>query len=556
MLTELKIKDFAIIDNLTLTLESGMSIFTGETGAGKSIIIGAVNLILAARASIDYLRTGSKEARVEAVFDISGNEPLAATLVSLGHEPSDTLIIKRIISASGKSRVIINDSFSTLGALAELAPMLINVFGQNDHHELLNMDAHLSILDGFGLLATRLEEYRKIYFDMKRVEESLKQLTRAAASREKEIDFIRYQRREISAANLRPGEEAELTREKELLLNAEKVTSTCALGFERLYADDGSVSATLSELLGRLEELKSLDSSFEGHHNNIQNVLYALEDTAFFFRDYPKNIDTADTSIDEIEARLEVISEMKRKYGGSEEKALQSEDDLRVKLETLENLSENFDKLEKSRAELYKKAAEQARRLSEERKSTALKLTDDMATELALLGMESAGFEVRFSDTGTQLSEDGIDQLEFYFCPNRGEEFKPLIKIASGGELSRIMLAIKNVTKSATAPPATLIFDEVDAGIGGKTADIVGARLKSLAGNNQVVCITHLSQIAAYADTHYFVKKALADGRTVTEVHRLDENARVNEVARMLSGEVVTEHSLKHAADMITRKSY
>jgi DNA repair protein RecN (Recombination protein N) len=554
MLTELKIKDFAIIDELSINFTGGMNIFTGETGAGKSIIIDAVNLILGGRGSSDYVRTGCSEAKVEALFDISQNSALKSALTNLGHEPSDELIIKRILSLAGKSKLMINDSFSTLNALNKLSPMLINIYGQNEHQELLNRDRHLEMLDTFAGHSHLVDQYKKSFLSLREVEEKLDKLSKIAENKDKEIGFIKFQLSEISAANMKEGEEEELKKEKGLLLNAEKILESCAFGFEHIYSKSGSISTVLSEILDRLEKVKTLDSSFENYHCEVRNALYALEDAAFFFRDYPKRIDFTPSSLDEIESRLNSISEIKKKYGESVERVFETKAELEERLKELNDVIESSGLLEERQAELFKKTTELAGRLSDKRRLAADTLKSRMSEELKSLAMPNAGFIAKFEELARQpkLCETGADAAEFYFSANPGEEFKPLLKVASGGELSRVMLALKNVTKGEGAV-STFIFDEVDAGIGGKTAHIVGAKLKRLSLVNQVICITHLSQIASYADSYYYVTKAKKDGRMVTRVKELDHDGRIKEVARLLSGEKITEHSLKHAGDMIAK---
>jgi DNA repair protein RecN (Recombination protein N) len=555
MLRELKIKDFAIIDTLTIDFTDGMGIFTGETGAGKSIIVDAVNLILGTRGSVDYVRSGCREAKIEALFDIAENSVMQKTLGDLDYEHSSELVIKRVLSSAGKSKVTINDSLSTLNVLNKISPLLINVYGQNEHQELLNKEKHLEILDSFGGLSHLLNEYKKSFLSLKEVEDKLEELIRAAENRDKETGFIKYQLSEILAADLRDGEEEELKKEREMLINAEKILDACSFGFENIYSKDGSVNTCLSEILSRIDKIKELDNSFENYHNEIKNALYVLEDAAFFFRDYPKKVDFSLSSLDEIESRLEAINGIKKKYGAAFEDVIKTKEELEKKLTELENITENCGLLEKKQAKLLTKTMELAKKLSDKRHKSEKRLSDKMINELKSLGIPNAKFIAKFQKQAElNLNETGKDEVEFYFSANPGENFKPLLKIASGGELSRIMLALKNVTKSEDAP-ATLIFDEVDSGIGGKTAHIVGAKLKGLSHNNQVICVTHLPQIASYADSHYYVTKEQKGGRTVTKVAKLGHDERVREVARLLSGETVTGHSIKHAADMIAKNS-
>lgn len=557
MLRELKIKDFAIIDTLAIEFTGGMNIFTGETGAGKSIIIDAVNLILGARGSTDFIRSGCEEAKVEALFDISGDSALKKTLRDTGYEAEDELVIKRVLSASGKNKVIINDSMSTLSALSALLPSLINIYGQHEHQELLIKEKHLELLDSFGSHASQIMEYSNSYFALKEVEAKLASIKKSADNREKEIDFITFQLSEIDSANLKQGEEEALKSQKALLTNAERILDTCNYAFDELYDKSGSVSSVLGEIIEKLDKVKSLDKAFESQQTEIKNALFTLDDAATFFRDYQKKIDLGDVTLDDLETRLDVISKLKKKYGGSIDAVFATKATLEDRLDELTNLTENSAKLEIKRGELFSETTALAEKLSKKRRDSAEKLTKNIAGELKSLGLENAAFIVKFYNDpkALNLSETGADEVEFYFSANPGEEHKPLRKVASGGELSRIMLALKNAARSDDAVASTLIFDEVDAGIGGKTAHIVGAKLKNLADTFQVICVTHLSQIASYADSHYHVTKEQSGGRTTTKVRALSHNERVNEVARLFSGETITQHSLKHASDMILKNS-
>ncbi len=553
MLIELKIRDFAIIDDLTISFDGGMNILTGETGAGKSIIIDAVNLILGGRGSTDYIRTGCPEASIEALFDIGANDAAKNALRELGYRPAHELIIKRRLLATGKSKVIINDSFSTVNTLSRITPLIINVYGQNEHQELLNKEKHLDMLDEFAGVTTLTSVYKVTFSALQEVEEKLSDLKSAAENKDKEIGFIEYQLSEIAAAKIEAGEEDELIRGREIINNAQKILDTCSFGFEQLYQKAGSVNAILSEVLSRLESVKALDSSFENYHNEIKEAVYSLEDAAFFFRDYPKQVDFSGSSIDDIESRLNVISGMKKKYGGTVDSIFNTKIELERRLNELKSVTQSCEELEARRAKLFAQAQAEAKKLSVRRKKSAGAMTAKMERELKSLGMAHAGFFAKFAEKDeAALTDTGTDEVEFYFSANPGEDDKPLMKVASGGELSRIMLALKNITTSGEAP-VTLIFDEVDAGIGGKTAHIVGAKLKALSSKDQVICITHLPQIASYSDSHYFVTKAQREGRTITKVVRLTDDERVCEVARLLSGEAVTDHSLRHAADMISK---
>jgi len=554
MLVELNIKNFAIIDSLTIKFTTGMNIFTGETGAGKSIIIDAVNLILGGRGSSDYVRTGCSEAKIEALFDISGNESLKKALAELGYEPTDELIVKRTLSTAGKSAVMINDSLSTLNALNKISPMLISIYGQNEHQELLNKERHLEMLDNFAGISGLLEKYKESFFALRAVEEKLAGLKKAAENRDRELDFVKFQLSEINAANMKEGEEESLKKELELLSNGERILEACSFGFEQLYSNDNSLSSTLSEIIDKVGKVKEFDAAFANYHKELSSALYTLEDAAFFLRDYPKKVDFSKELLDEIETRLDAVNTIKKKYGGSVKSALETKSTLEERLRELSDVGESMDALEKKRGEIFNETMEFADKLSVKRREYSEILRKEMSAELKSLAMLNAEFIVKFKehDESAPLTEHGKDDAEFYFSANPGEESKPLLKVASGGELSRVMLALKNVTTGDNML-ATYIFDEVDAGIGGKTAHIVGAKLKRLSDKNQVICITHLSQIASYADSYYYVTKAEKDGRMVTTVEPLDDDERVKEVARLLSGESITEHSLKHASDMINK---
>ena len=555
MLQELHIKDLAIIDELTLSFEAGFTVFTGETGAGKSIIIDAIDLVLGDRASADLIRSGCEEARVEALFDISGMERMEDILNDAGIGAADTLLIKRIIHRNGRNRIFINGSLSTLMTLSEIGRHLIDICGQSEHQSLTRAEEHIDILDAFGGLESLREEMSSSYRKLLRTRKEFEKVKSSTELSSQERELMEFQLKEIESIAPRQGEDEELEKELELLRNAESIRHALVEGESTLYSEEGSVMERLSGLTRRLEELSSLDEELGELARRLESAYYELEDVAATLRQKVDTIEADPERLKEVEDRLDAINTLKRKYGGTIEEVLKRRDGIK---QTLSSTVDHELELERLRTELSRAEEEAymvADSLGEARRKAAEELKVAIEKELEELGIRGATFHVEIrrdksADDRYRLTEKGAEHVLFLISTNPGEEAKPLNRIASGGELSRIMLAIKSLISVGKVP--TLIFDEIDTGIGSTMAQVVARRLKGVSKTHQVLCITHMPQIAAYADTHLLVTKvATPDGRTVTRVKRLEGEERVAHIARMLGGGTPTETTLKHARELL-----
>jgi DNA repair protein RecN (Recombination protein N) len=548
MLTDLFIKNFAIIDNLHVSFGNGLNILTGETGAGKSIIIGAIELILGGRVSADIIRTGADEAVVEALFDLSGQDAILAALAETGIDGNGELLVKRVIARSGKNRVYLNGGLSTITMLSETARLLVNIYGQHESQTLLRQENHLALLDGFAGLgglrtevAALFEEYRRVRAEIKRLEEG----EREAARR---MDLLEFQSAEIGAAELRPGEEEELVRERQLLSHAEKLFQNSQWAFETLYGGEQTILGLLNEVRARIAETALIDDTLGTLAENLQSMCIQLEDAALSLRDYAGKVEADPHRLQEVNDRIDLLQRLKKKYAPTVEEIILFKEQVDRELVMLTNSGQTRRELEKDLADFEKQLAGKAKDLTSKRHEAALAIKSAMEKELHELAMKNARFEVSL-ETLSEPRTSGMDKVEFLFSSNPGEAPKPLSRIASGGELSRLMLAMKQVHPESDVP--TLIFDEVDTGIGGAVSALVGKKLKKVCRRQQVLCITHLPQVAAFADQHYKVEKKVEEGRTNTQVAFLGGDQRVFEMARMLGGIKISEKTLEHAREMI-----
>jgi DNA repair protein RecN (Recombination protein N) len=548
MLTDLHIKNFAIIDNLHVAFREGLNVLTGETGAGKSIIIDAVNLVLGGRASADLIRTGEDEATVEAIFDLSHRPEILAVLAETGVECNGELLVKRMVSRTGRNRVFVGGGLSTIAALADLTGRLINIYGQHESQTLLKPENHLLLLDGFAALTRLREEFTVVYDDYRCSLAEIKRLNEGERDTVRRIDLLSYQSEEIGRADLHPGEEMELARERELLVHGEKLLANSRRAFEALYGGDNSILGHLRQVLAGVGEIRAIDSKLSEVAETLGSAYLQLEDASLALRDYASRAETDPQRLESIDDRLDLIFQLKKKYAPSVAEIIAYREEIDRELEQLRSREETRGELTGRLRELEEKMATLGKELSACRKRAAKALKAAMEKELKELAMKNALFEVALA----QLEEpraSGMERAEFLFSPNPGEAPKPLARIASGGELSRLMLALKQVHPESDVP--TLVFDEVDTGIGGATSALVGEKLKRVAYGQQVLCITHLPQVAAFADHHFRVEKLVEGGRTRTSVNHLADNERVMEMARMLSGVKITEKTLEHAREMI-----
>ena len=562
MLKELRINNFAIIDNLRVEFQAGLTALTGETGAGKSIIIDALNLILGGRADSDFIRTGETSATVESVFEITDPQTLA-TLRELDiRMDNGELVVRRTISGTGKNRCLLNDSTVTVGALAKLGNRLVDIHGQHDHQALLNPEIHVDILDLYGKTMDERNQFAKEYSAWLAELKKLADLRSRESDRLQREDLLRFQVNEIDIANLLPDEEDLLKSEKHKLQHAEKLDVSVKRILELIADKEGAVLDMLGTAQRELESLSSIDLELEKQAQRGQSAFCEMEELAEELRDYVRKIEFNPSRLEELEDRLAEINGLKRKYGGDIAAVLQYREEIAEELETLSSFQENMESIQKDIESRQKTLSKLAIALAEKREKTAGVFKKNVEKELRDLSMKDVKLEVRFDyeadESGfisfrkqtVKLHPTGLGSIEFLFSPNLGEDLKPLVKIASGGELSRLMLALKSNLNEQDIVPV-MIFDEVDTGIGGKVAEVVGNKLKKIAAEKQVFCITHLPQIAGKAIAHFVVFKDVKGKRTFSSIRKLSRQERVEEVARMSGGENITETTLQHAREMI-----
>lgn len=564
MLRELRIRNFAVIDEVVLELKPGLNIITGETGAGKTIILDALGLIAGQRGSTDVIRNREDEASVEALFD-SLPEELSEKLGNAGFEAEDEIVVKRIVSRSGKNRIYLNGSLAPRAVLAEIGATLVQIYGQHEHQTLLQPETHLSLLDGFAELEAPARSMQMSYKMLTASWNELNQVKQSMEQKRREKALLEAQLEELERARLKPGEEEELRAAKNVLAHSEKLYQGCREGEDLLYESDAALVGRLGKYSGRLRELAGVDQHLRPTVELLESSLAQLQEAAAQLRRYAERIHFDRNSLEQVEERLAEIQRLKRKYGGSVEDILRVHEEIRESLGSLEQGESKIAALEKTFADVRQTAWDTAEKISTARQRAAKKLKRDMEREVRTLGMPETTFEVRFTTHdekadvppffvgGKKLTERGMDQVEFYFSPNPGEPPKPLARIASGGELSRLMLALKALVLTAS-DASTLLFDEVDAGIGGRVAEIVGKKLKQVAARQQVLSVTHLPQIAALADAHYVVEKEVEQGRTFTRVKQLSERDRIAEIARMLGGIKITDQARRHAEELVRSK--
>jgi DNA repair protein RecN (Recombination protein N) len=564
MLRELRIKNFAIIDEVVLQLGQGLNIITGETGAGKSIILSALGLISGERGSSDIIRHKEEEATVEALFETVPLS-LSGQLSEAGFDIDGELVIKRILNRSGRNRIYLNGSLCPLSLLAQVGTSLVHIYGQHEHHTLLQPETHLNLLDAFANLDVKAVSMKQRFHKLSDTWNRLIETRDALEKQRREKALLEAQAEEIAGSRLKPGEEEELRSSRNILAHSEKLHQGCREGEEILYEGDAALVGRLGKYVGKVRDLAAIDEGLRPTAELLESSLAELQEAASQLRRYADRIHFDPRALEQIDDRLAEIQRLKRKYNGDIEEILRLQTGIQATLDTLERGEAQIMTLEKVFSEERQAAWEMAELLSHERQRAAKKLKREMEKEIRGLGMPETVFDVHFRRqdgedddppffvAGKKLTERGMDQVEFHFSPNPGEPVKPLAKIASGGELSRLMLALKALVLTPGVV-STLLFDEVDTGIGGRVAEIVGKKLKQVGGLHQVISVTHLPQIAAMADSHYIVRKEVAKGRTFTHVERLSEQERVSEVARMLGGVKITERTLRHAEEMIEAK--
>jgi DNA repair protein RecN (Recombination protein N) len=556
MLKELGITNFAIIDRLTLAFHDGLNVISGETGAGKSILIGAIGLLLGDRASSDLIRSDEDSAIVEAAFDISPYKLLQTRLNAMGFHPGRELVVKRVVSRSGKNRVYMDGNLATVSMLGEISEALVNICSQHEHQVLLDPENHIDILDEFGNLGSQRRAFAALYEGYQGLRARLDDLAAKNRNRAEREEFLQFQVSEIEKAALKPGEDLSLQEEKKILSNAVKLAELARESYEILYGKEESVLGQMGRVTGHIREIRRIDPNVKISDEEMKSLAIQLEDAARGLRDYLNKIPSDPSRLEEIDDRLEVLGRLKKKHGGSIESVLKAGQSLKNELDGLSSAAGETESLQQELRLKKASLQELGGVLSVERRRVAFSMEKAIEREIHDLMMEKARFQVSFKES--QLDDEkmpllhsrGVDQLEFYLSTNIGEPLKPLNRIASGGELSRIVLAMKKVLARAGSV-GTVIFDEVDSGIGGATAEIVGRKLRDIARNHQVICITHLPQIASFGQTHYRVVKSVNDGRTRTDVRSLAEDERLEEITRMLGGVEVTDKTRAAAKEML-----
>jgi DNA repair protein RecN (Recombination protein N) len=541
MLRFLRIRNLAVIEAVEVEFEPGFNVLTGETGAGKSIVVEAVGLLLGARSSADLVRTGEAHAVIEAIFEHDGKET----------------VVRRELTSQGRSRSFVGGALATAAALRELSAKLVELHGQHEHQALLDPLTHLSVLDEHAGLTELTTQVANSWVAVRTLREQLERSRMDGREKAARLDLITFQLGEIGKAAPRDAEDESLAATRQVLASAERVQRLCAESYAALYESDGSALASLGAVWRRVGELAAIEPQFGSYLEARDGIKGQLEDLAFFLRSYADSVDASPARLQEVEDRLALLERLKRKYGPTLGDVIERGHDLAREQELLTGAGERAEDLQKALNVAGDRYLKAARELSRLRREAARKFARTVEGLLADLAMTRTRFEVRFNaaELGPEeWAESGIDRSEFFVSPNPGEELRPLARIVSGGELSRVMLALKTMA-AGNEPGKTLIFDEVDAGIGGRVADVIGMRLRALGERFQVLCITHLPQISAQATTHFRIEKNVRGGRTLTTVDRLSEAARVDELARMIGGTVVTDHVRATARELLDGKT-
>lgn len=561
MLVELRLENYAVIDNLAIEFAPGLNLLTGETGAGKSILIDALALLLGDKASPDVIRTGADRALISAVFEVeSGAEKIVGQVLESNGIDSDheSIILRREIAASGKGRVFVNNQPATVTVLRQLAPYLATIHAQNQALVSFDAAARLDLLDAFA--GTQLDSVSESFLSWKNIVSRIQELERDEQDRLRLLDLLTFQRREIEEAKLQPGEDERLETEKRVLANAEKIYSSAMNAFDLLYEGNTSTSASVRAAQKHIEELSRYEPKFQESLAALETARISVEDVGVTLRDYAGGIEASPEHLAEVEGRLVAIDRLKRKYGPTLADIVNFAAEVSRKISEMENKDEVLRQLRLKLAEAAKEYLHAAQAVSRKRHECARKLERLVEAEINDLAMK-ADFHIELSGSHEEgnWTVSGFDQVMYMISTNPGEPLRPLEQIASGGELSRVLLALKASVEAGAAAERkknstvqrTLVFDEIDTGIGGRAAEAVGKKLKSLSRGNQVLCVTHLPQIATFADHHYLIEKKDSSGRTRTSVRLISGQERTEEIARMLSGAKLTETSRKHAEQML-----
>jgi len=556
MISFLSIKDFALIDTLNADFEKGLNIITGETGAGKSIIIEAISLALGSRADTTFVRTGKEKSVIQLVLECN------PVILKILHENDistndGSIVITREIYASGKSNCKINDMMVTVSLLNKICRKIVDIHGQYDHQSLLSPENHLALIDLYNSSEiTQIKEYVKKYFkEYTSIINQLDNLKNTKEESERKKDFLMYEHQEITSASLSIGEDEDLEQKLLILQNSEKIFNSLSASYELLYSDSHAVLSNLGKISGLMRDILDYDQQLSDFGTIISDHLYQLEDLSAEIRNYKEKIHFSSHELDEIQERLETINTLKRKYGNSIKQILQYKEKIEKEIDLIDNSESTISELTEKKEELENTLIIQSQELTKIRKKTATEIEKKINKELKELNFNHSEFKVSFdtmqnSEGNTIFSSEGTDLVEFLITTNKGEPLKPLAKIASGGEISRIMLAFKKIIGDYDGI-STMIFDEIDIGISGSTASVVGKKLKEISQNHQVLCITHLPQIAAMGDRNYIINKQSDNLGTLTFLKRLNQNEAIHEIARMLGGEKISDAAIKNAEDMV-----
>jgi len=568
MLKSLEIKDYALIDHINVEFGKGLNIITGETGAGKSILIDAMSLLLGERASTEVVRKGAQKSFVEGIFDVELNKKVKSLLEENEIEFQPELIIRREISLKGSNRCFVNDSPVSLTIIKELGDLLVDLHGQHEHQSLLRTETHIDFMDEFANNFKLLEEYKVVYKELNSKQNELKDLKSKEDSLKEKKEIYNFQIKEIDVVNPQPEEDELISNELNILENSEKLLELTDEVYDKLYDGEPSVTDLLGETKHKLNQLASIDKSFLESEGECDSALAIVKELANSLRSYKSKIDVDPKEVERKRERLGSINLLKKKYGGSITKIIEHRVKIGKEFELADNFSEAINKLEKEILSLKKITGESAEKLSIVRKKQADKVETEVKKVLTQLGIPDSIFKVIITQSETDkndshsvilknknynCTETGIDEIQFYISTNVGEDVKPLVKVASGGEISRIMLSLKTILAKSDKLPL-LIFDEIDTGVSGRIAQKVGAALKDLASFHQIISITHLPQIAGMADHHFAVEKNQVDHRAVSSIKKLKDDERINEVAKLISGEELSKASIESAKQLIFNK--
>ena len=547
------VENYAVVEHVRVRFHAGLNLLTGETGSGKSIVVDALGLVLGGRASADMVRSDSVRARISAIFEAPQQALGRALLEDAGVPVEDgELLIEREVLAGGKSRAFLGNRPVTAALLRQLAPFLGDIHGQHEQQQLFSPQSQLELLDEFAGLEESREQVSRIFREWRGFQTELETLEKSEQEKLRLADLWSFQKKEMEAAALKPGEDVELENERAVLKNVARLQDSANAAYSALYDSPESASAQVRTAIKKLDDLSRIDGSLAPVLETLKSAAIGVDEASFAIRDYLDRLEADPDRLEQVESRIDLIHRLKRKYGSSLEEVLAFLENVRAQIAAVETAGERKTKLESELArssEAYRQAAASLTKL---RAAAAGKLTRKVESELGSLALENAVFQIAVQ--AANWSEQGADRVEFLISANIGEEPRPLDKVASGGELSRIALALKtSAGRSARTNEVqrTLVFDEIDTGIGGGVAEAVGRRLKKLSASNQVLCVTHLAQVAGFADHHYFVEKREVKGRTVAEIEELTGQARTREIGRMLSGQRVTAEALKQAEQLI-----